>query len=184
MRTNRKFFKRSKFLPIDKFFSNVLYDKKSGYYSSKIPFGREGDYITAPNISKLYSEIIAILSSGISFYRFLFPFVISACVVTVIAFFSSMFFVPNASKNYNDFEYKFINKSKKIRKTENIYKQISDDDFIYVSNYNSNRNIGYIFAWESFDGNKLKYKINAQNIRWIEKDTIHRLTNFFERINY
>mgnify|MGYP006244979601 FL=1 len=47
------------------------------------------------------SEIIAILSSGISFYRFLFPFVISACIVTVIAFFSSMFFVPNASKNYN-----------------------------------------------------------------------------------
>ena len=43
------------------------------------------------------SEIIAILSSGISFYRFLFPFVISACIVTVIAFFSSMFFVPNAS---------------------------------------------------------------------------------------
>ena len=60
MRTNRKFFKRSKFLPIDKFFSNVLYDKKLGYYSSKIPFGREGDYITAPNISRLYSEIIAI----------------------------------------------------------------------------------------------------------------------------
>ena len=127
------------------------------------------------------SEIIAILSSGISFYRFLFPFIISACIVTIIAFFSSMFFVPNASKKYNDFEYKFINKSKKIRKTENIYKQISDDDFIYVSNYNSNRNIGYNFAWESFDGNKLKYKINAQNIRWIEKDTIHRLTNFFER---
>ena len=60
MRSNLKFFKKSKSLPIDKFFDNVLYDKKFGYYSSKNPFGKKGDFITAPKISKLYSEIIAI----------------------------------------------------------------------------------------------------------------------------
>ncbi len=60
MNTNLNFFKKSKNLPIDKFFSNVLYDNKFGYYSTKIPFGKKGDYITSPKISFLFSEMIAI----------------------------------------------------------------------------------------------------------------------------
>ena len=60
MKSNLNFFKKSKTLPVDKFFENVLYDKKFGYYSSKNPFGKEGDFITAPKISKLYSEMIGI----------------------------------------------------------------------------------------------------------------------------
>ena len=55
-----KFFKNKKSLPVDKFLQNVLYDKKFGYYSSKIPFGEKGDFITAPTISNLFSELISI----------------------------------------------------------------------------------------------------------------------------
>ena len=47
-------------LPLDKFIEWALYDKKSGYYMKKNPFGKEGDFITAPNITRLFSEIIAI----------------------------------------------------------------------------------------------------------------------------
>ena len=60
MKSNLKFFKKSKSLPVDIFFQNVLYDHKFGYYSSKKPFGKEGDFITSPNISNLFSEMIAI----------------------------------------------------------------------------------------------------------------------------
>ena len=60
MKTNQKFFKNSKILPVDKFFTNVLYDKKFGYYISKMPFGDKGDFITSPKISNLFSEMIAI----------------------------------------------------------------------------------------------------------------------------
>ena len=60
MKINKVFFKSSKILPIDKFFKNVLYDNKFGYYSSRIPFGDKGDFITSPKISHLFSEIISI----------------------------------------------------------------------------------------------------------------------------
>jgi NADH dehydrogenase [ubiquinone] 1 alpha subcomplex assembly factor 7 len=60
MKPNLKFFKKKKSLPVDKFFQNVLYDKKNGYYATKQPFGEKGDFITAPKISNLFSEIIAI----------------------------------------------------------------------------------------------------------------------------
>ena len=60
MKSNVKFFKKSKTLPVDEFFKNVLYDRKLGYYASRLPFGEKGDFITAPKISFLFSEIIAI----------------------------------------------------------------------------------------------------------------------------
>jgi len=60
MKTNKIFFKKSKILPVDQFFSNVLYDKKLGYYNSRIPFGKKGDFITSPSVTNLFSEIIAI----------------------------------------------------------------------------------------------------------------------------
>ena len=51
---------KKKNLPLDKFIEWALYDKKSGYYMKKDPFGKKGDYITSPNISVLFSEMIAI----------------------------------------------------------------------------------------------------------------------------
>ena len=47
-------------LSLDKFINLSLYDKKKGYYMKKNPFGKKGDFITAPNISRLFSEMIAI----------------------------------------------------------------------------------------------------------------------------
>ena len=52
--------KQSFNLPLDKFINLSLYDKNSGYYMKKNPFGKKGDFITSPNISRLFSEMIAI----------------------------------------------------------------------------------------------------------------------------
>ena len=60
MKTRNFFFKKSRILPVDEFLKNVLYDSKFGYYNSQVPFGVEGDFITSPKISNLFSEIIAI----------------------------------------------------------------------------------------------------------------------------
>ena len=53
-------FKFNKLIPIDEFIEKVLYEPNVGYYTKKIPFGRKGDFVTAPTISNLFSEIIGI----------------------------------------------------------------------------------------------------------------------------
>jgi cyclopropane-fatty-acyl-phospholipid synthase len=52
--------KKDKILTIDKYIHEALYNKKNGYYMVVNPFGKEGDFTTAPNISILFSEMIAI----------------------------------------------------------------------------------------------------------------------------
>ena len=47
-------------IPLDEYINLSLYDKKFGYYIKKNPFGKKGDFTTAPNISRLFSEMIAI----------------------------------------------------------------------------------------------------------------------------
>ena len=53
--------RKNKFnISLDKFIDIALYEKKFGYYMKKDPFGKRGDFTTAPNISRLFSESLAI----------------------------------------------------------------------------------------------------------------------------
>ena len=51
---------KNKIIGLDKFIENSLYDKRDGYYMSKDPFGKKGDFITSSNISIFFSEMLAI----------------------------------------------------------------------------------------------------------------------------
>ena len=97
------------------------------------------------------SEIIAILSSGISFNRYLRPFMIGASIIASMAFYSGMFIVPEKNKSYNEFSYKYLKKGKKSRETSKIYKQVDENDFVYVSSYNPTRELAYDFSYEHFN---------------------------------
>ncbi|NQZ45869.1 MAG: YjgP/YjgQ family permease [Flavobacteriaceae bacterium] len=128
------------------------------------------------------TEIVAILSSGVSYWRFLRPYMIGAGLVAILIFMMGMFIVPNASIGYNEFEYKYFKKHKADRQTENIFNQLNEKDYIYVSSFEPNRQIGYNFTYEHFgDDDQLEYKLSAANIRWIEKDSIYRLTSYAKR---
>ena len=61
--------KEKKSIPLDQFINISLYDKKFGYYMKKNPFGKEGDFITAPLISNLFGEMIAIWC--VSFWEYI-----------------------------------------------------------------------------------------------------------------
>lgn len=135
--------------------------------------------------SKLASntEIVAILSSGVSYWRFLRPYFIGATVVAILIFMMGMFIVPHASIGFNEFEYKYFKKGRKDRETENIFNQLNETDYIYVSSFDPNRKLGYNFTYEHFDSiGKLDYKISASNIRWVDKDSVYRLTNYEKRM--
>ena len=60
MKKINKIFEKSKSISLDLYLEKVLYDKDFGYYQSKNPFGIKGDFVTAPNISNLFSEMITI----------------------------------------------------------------------------------------------------------------------------
>ena len=54
------------------------------------------------------TEVIAILSSGISFFRYLKPFLLAASFIAVFAFFAGMYIVPKSNLGFNDFRYKYL----------------------------------------------------------------------------
>ncbi len=133
--------------------------------------------------SKLASntEIIAILSSGVSYGRFLKPYLIGATIIAFVMLTMGMFLVPNASKGFNEFKFKYLKKGKQDRVTSNIFNQLNENDFIYVSSFDPARKIGYNFTFERFtDEDQLDFKISAANIRWI--DSLYRLTSYKKRI--
>ncbi|WP_348647116.1 LptF/LptG family permease [Arenibacter sp. F26102] len=128
------------------------------------------------------TEIVAILSSGVSYGRFLRPYLIGASIIAIIMFFMGMFIVPNASVGYNEFIFKYLKKGKQDRVTTNIFNQLNENDYIYVSSFDPARQIGYNFTMERFnEENTLDFKISAANIRWIDKDTVYRLTSYEKR---
>ncbi|MEM9001344.1 MAG: LptF/LptG family permease [Bacteroidota bacterium] len=134
--------------------------------------------------SKLASntEIVAILSSGVSYWRFLRPYLIGATLVALLIFLMGMFIVPYASMGYNEFEYTYFKKGKNLRQTTNIFNQLNENDYIYVSSFDPVRQIGYNFTYEHFtEDEKLDYKISASNIRWVPKDSMYRLTSYSKR---
>lgn len=47
-------------ISISTFMNAALYHKEYGYYMSKAPLGKNGDFITAPEISQLFGEIVAV----------------------------------------------------------------------------------------------------------------------------
>ncbi len=134
--------------------------------------------------SKLASntEVIAFLSSGVSFSRFLRPYIIGGVIVAFLALMLGMFLAPKASKGFNEFSYKYLSGSKKAIDNTQLYRQINDNDIIYVSNFDPRNTVGTNFTLEHFEDNKLIYKIQANNIRYIEKDTTYRLSQYTKRI--
>ena len=128
------------------------------------------------------TEIVAMLSSGISFNRFLRPYMIGASIVAIFMLLMGMFVVPSASKGFNEFKFKYLKKGKDQQITSNIYNQLNENDFIYVSSFDPRRKNGSNFTFERFkEGNILDFKISASSIRWIEKDSIYRLTSYRKR---
>lgn len=168
--------------------NNVPFDETAAYYADftvyfanlLFPFFLFISVIWFTSKLANNTEIVAFLSSGVSFTRFLRPYLIGATIIATFALFLGLYLAPIASQGFNEFKYKYL-KKKKVQQTTDVYRQINDNDYIYVSSFIPERKLGQNFTYEHFEDNELKYKIFADNIRYIEKDSIYRLTSYLKR---
>ncbi len=128
------------------------------------------------------TEIIAFLSSGVSFNRFLRPYLIGATLVCVAALVFSMYLAPEASKGFNEFKYKYLKRGKTAQETQDVYRQINDNEFIYATNFRPKTQTATNFTLEHFDGNELEFKISANRLKFNEEDSTYSLYNYDKRI--
>ncbi|HOY32705.1 MAG TPA: LptF/LptG family permease [Bacteroidales bacterium] len=112
-----------------------------------------------------HSEIISILSSGVSFTRMLRPYMVTAFLLTVMSFYLANFLIPYTNINLWNFKYAYI-KNKYYNDNRNIHMQIAPGAFVYVESYNVDDNRGTRFTIEHFKDGVLYYKMNANSIVW------------------
>jgi len=128
------------------------------------------------------TEVIAFLSSGVSFWRFLRPYIIGATVVCIGAYVLATYVAPGASKGFNEFDYQYLKKKKKDRKEQEVYRQLNENDYIYVSSFKPATGDGRDFTLEHFECNELKYKISAKRIIFNPEDTTYSLFSYKKRL--
>lgn len=126
------------------------------------------------------SEIIAILSSGISFRRMLFPYFVAATLLGVLSFFLANFLIPYTNRGMLAFEMQYINDPRQFT-DQNVHKQIAPGTFIYLENFNMKTGIGWKFTLEKFENKQLTYKLKAERISWDSVQMRWTISNYIVR---
>ncbi len=127
------------------------------------------------------SEIIAILASGVSFYRLLFvPYFISAAILVGIQWYANHYWIPNANKERLEFESQYIRK-RYVSRDRNIHIQIDPKTFIYMETYNNRDSIGRNFTLERIVNRQLEYKLTAGKIQWDGEKGKWKLSDYYDR---
>ena len=111
------------------------------------------------------SEIIAMLSSGVSYRRLLRPYLFSAAVIAAVTFVLSAYIIPPANVKRIDYTNTYV-RNKRVIYGQNIQMQVAPGEIAYMSSYNSTVKTGDRFSLESFDDKQLKSRLTARSIVW------------------
>lgn len=117
------------------------------------------------------TEIIAMLNSGMSFKRLLFPYFLSACIIASGIFALCAWVIPLSNKKRIDFENKYI-KNQFFYDARNVHIKIGPSSYVYLESYNNTSKTGYQFSLENIVENKLVAKVKADLLTW--NDTIQK----------
>jgi lipopolysaccharide export system permease protein len=126
------------------------------------------------------TEIVAILSSGVSFKRMLVPYFISALFLALFSFFLTNFVIPPANERRLAFEDTYI-RNAKTHRDRNIHMQISQGTYVYVESYNTETNTGYQFTLEKINNAGMYYKMTSDFIRYDSTSGKWKIQNYFIR---
>mgnify|MGYP001182675461 CR=1 FL=1 len=129
------------------------------------------------------NEIIALYNNQISPARILIPYMISALFIFFPNIYFQNSFLPKKNESRLDFENKYI-KNKDVFREKKLHKQIDENTFIFINNYDVKNEKGYNFDIQKFDKNKILEKISGTNIIWQKKEQKWLIKNFTsKRIN-
>jgi len=111
------------------------------------------------------NEIIAILSSGMSFRRMMLPYLISAIVIAAIAFSLTNFVIPRSNLKKMEFEAQYYRPVSRGVVVEHIHRQVFKNVYIYMRTFNPVSKRGQFFTIEKFDDDgKLLSKLSAPSV--------------------
>jgi lipopolysaccharide export system permease protein len=112
------------------------------------------------------TEIIAIISSGMSFNRLLRPYFFSAAVIAILSFLLNDYVIPDANRIRLDFEEVYYHAVPQRLTERDIHRQIEPGVFIYMESYSTLSDLGHRFSMEKFEEGKLVSKMISDYIKW------------------
>ncbi len=116
-----------------------------------------------------HTEIIAMLSSGVSFRRIMRPYFYGAFIIAVVSFYFSGWVIPNSNKKRVAFEIQYF-KSPYVNTDHDIHMKVGPNSYLYLYNYNNTADVGYKFTLETIDDTHVKERLTAPRMEW-QKDT-------------
>ena len=111
------------------------------------------------------SEIIAILASGVSYPRLMFPYFFSAFVLFVMSFILTGYVIPPASAKMLNFQDKYVQRFTR-ENARNIQMEVDPGTILYIQNFQKRTNTGYRASFDRFDGKRLTMRIVADRIQY------------------
>jgi lipopolysaccharide export system permease protein len=126
------------------------------------------------------SEIVAILSGGVSFHRMMRPYMLAASLIALLSLGLNLYIIPESNKDKLEFEQKFL-KEKPKASSRNIHYQVSPGEFVYAESFSSWNNTAYKFTIEKIQDSKLISKISAETAVYDTLKGSWRLKKYFIR---
>ncbi len=127
------------------------------------------------------TEIVPILSGGMSFNRFLRPYFIAAGIIWVVTFAFNIYIIPRTNKLKIGFENVYVKPVENNTKSS-THMQIDQNTYVYIDNFDNNRKVGYNFILEIFDKDELKERLVADRITWDSVKHNWRIENYSIRV--
>jgi lipopolysaccharide export system permease protein len=128
------------------------------------------------------TEVIATLAAGVSFQRFLRPYVFGSIFLGILSLLANHWVVPVANKNITDFHVKYI-WPKKLSTENNVHLRLNPHTYVYIEGYSYSDGFGRRLSVETVDGTILKEKITADRAYYDSTKKEWRLTNAAIRTN-
>lgn len=126
------------------------------------------------------TEIIGILGGGVSFKRFMAPYLVSSIIIGLLSFYLANFLIPVTNKIKNDFEAQYLRNQ--FHKTKyNIHVQNSPGEILYVESFNVYDKLGYNFSLEKFGKDGLELKMTADKITYDTLTGHWQIRNYIQR---